>query len=71
MKMTSSETLPILVLPSVAMLMIGPLRARTSSMLLTFFSKTESSGAMKTLGTYSEMRAMTPCFNSALGWPLA
>jgi hypothetical protein len=36
-------------------------------MLEMFFSSTLSSGAMKTLGTSGVMRAMTPCFSSALG----
>ena len=47
--------------------MTGPLRARTSWMLLAFFSKSASSGAIKTEGVSGFTKAMTPCFNSALG----
>ena len=45
------------------------LRALTSSMLLTFFSNTVSSGAMNTQGMSSFTSAMMPCFSSPLGWP--
>ncbi len=53
--------------PSVTMAITFPLRAFTSSMLLTIFECTPSRGARKTTGMFSSMRAIGPCFISAAG----
>ena len=53
--------------PSVPTAMTGPCRALTSSTLLRVLAWSEPRGATKTLGVSGSIRAIGPCFISAVG----